>query len=178
MTIGKTVEAAEAKELIVGAQKHFASAASLAFASGTHTATEIETALQAVVDLRADVEAARAALEAKIAAEKSQMATLRPLVRGFVAFVKLTFSNSPDVLADFGLRPNKTRTPLTIEQKAVASARGKSTRAARHTMGTQQKKALKGNVTGVVLTPITAGSAPAPAAPVTPAPKGNALPLT
>ena len=138
MNTGKTVEAAQAKQLIVGAQKHFASAASLAFASATHTPAEVETALQAVVDLRAGVETARATFDSKVATEEAQMETIRPLMRAFVAFVRVTFANSPDVLADFGLKPKKARTPQTITEKAAASARAKATRAARHTMGAKQ----------------------------------------
>ena len=50
----------------------------------------------------------------------------------FVAFVKATFGNSPDVLADFGLKPRKARTPLTIDQMAAAvrEARRNARRAA------------------------------------------------
>jgi len=38
-----------------------------------------------------------------------------------VSFVRTTFSESPDVLADFGLEPKKASTPLTAQQKAAAS---------------------------------------------------------
>ena len=58
------------------------------------------------------------------------------------------------MLADFGINP-KARAPLTVEAKAAAAAKRAATRAARHTMGSQQKKAIKGDVTGVLVTPIT-----------------------
>ena len=47
------------------------------------------------------------------------------------------------------------RTPLTPEQKAASVAKAKSTRAARGTKGARQKEAVKGNVTGVVVKPIS-----------------------
>ena len=59
-----------------------------------------------------------------------------------MAFVKASFGNAPDVLVDFGLSPRKATTPLTAEQKAVASAKRKATRAARHVMGSKQRKAV------------------------------------
>jgi hypothetical protein len=63
------------------------------------------------------------------------------------------------------------RTPLTVEAKAAAAAKRASTRAARHTLGTKQKKAIKGDVTGVLVTPITASSSSvaAPSGPTAPA---------
>jgi len=73
------------------------------------------------------------------------------------------------VLADFGIQPPKVRVPLTVEAKAAAAAKRAATRAARHTMGSQQKKAVKGDVTGIVMTPITA----APPTVTTPAPAGS-----
>jgi hypothetical protein len=61
------------------------------------------------------------------------------------------------VLADFGIHP-KARTPPTVEASLAAVAKRRATRAARRTMGSQQKKAVKGDVTGVVVTPTTAAA--------------------
>ena len=174
-TIGKTNEAAQAEQLIVGAKKHFATAASLAFASGTHTPAEIESALQTLIDSRAAVTAAKAVFDAKIVDEATQTAPLRPLVRAFAAFVKVTFANSPDILADFGFKPPKARTQLTVEQKAVATARAKATRAARHTMGTNQKKQVKGTITTIVTPTGSGGSGPVVTGPVAGAPSPGAV---
>jgi hypothetical protein len=44
---------------------------------------------------------------------------------------------------------------VTPEQKVAAAAKLKATRAARHTAGSVQKKAVKGDVTGVIVTPVT-----------------------
>ncbi len=64
---------------------------------------------------------------------------------------------------NFGLKPKKTRTPLTIDQMAAAAAKRTATRASRHTMGTKQRKDVKGTITTIV-TPQPA-AAPAPVAP-------------
>jgi hypothetical protein len=152
-----------AQHLLAGTKKHFANAGTLSFASASLTPAQIEASLQALVDLRQGVEAAKAATQAKINDEATQAPPLLRQLTAYAAFVKVTFANSPDVLADFGLKPNKARTPLTVEQRTVAVARGKATRTARHTMGTQQKKSVKGTVNvAVVVTPATASTATTP----------------
>jgi hypothetical protein len=140
------------------------------FASGTFTPAQVEAQLTLLSSLRASVQAAQAVVKAKLADETAQAPALRELMLAFIAFVRATFSNSPDVLADFGLAPKKARTPLTVEQKAAAAAKREATRKARGTMGKKQKLAVMGNVTGVVVTPIVTPAAastaqPAPSAP-------------
>jgi hypothetical protein len=179
MGTNKSTQASRAEQLIAGTKQHFASAASVAFAGGTYTPAQVEASLQTLVDLRGAVDAAKAATKAKVAAERAQAPSLRRFVSAYATFVKATFGDQPDVLAHFGMQPNKVRTPLTVEQKAAAAAKRKATRAARHTMGTKQKQDVVGNVTGVTVTAVTApvaptqpvvtspAPAPAPAAPAT-----------
>jgi len=155
-TKNKGTEADLATQLIAGAQKHFATIATLMFASGSFTLTQVVTQLQQLATLRIDVDNAKAALEAKLATETVQAPALRAFLRAFVQFVKTTFSKSPNVLADFGLKADKVKTPLTVEQKAAAAAKSKATRSARGTKGSKQKLEISGDVTGVVVTPVTA----------------------
>jgi hypothetical protein len=78
------------------------------------------------------------------------------------------------VLADFGISL-KQRGPLTVEEKTAAVAKRAATRAARHTMGPKQKLEVKGDVTGVVVTPVKAPdpTVPAPTSPTAPATSGS-----
>src|SRR6202035_2367644 len=89
-------------------------------------------------------------------------------------FVRATFTGATQTLADFGLEPPKARKPLTSEQRAAAAAKATATRKARGTTSKKQKLAIKGNVIGVNVTPVTepaAATPPAPAQePVSPAP--------
>jgi hypothetical protein len=170
-TEGKGQVVVVAKQLIAGTAKHLSNTAPAAFLGGSFTADQITSKLQTLVDLRTDVDAAKAAAKAKIAAEATQRPPLRAFMSALTAYVKVTFGASPDVLADFGINP-KARAPLTVEEKAAAVAKRAATRAARHTMGSQQKKGIKGDVTGVLVTPI-----PAPA-PVVTAPSGPTAPAT
>jgi hypothetical protein len=71
------------------------------------------------------------------------------------AAVKAALGRKNPELASFGMTPDQTPAPLTVEQKTAAAAKAKATRAARHTMGPKQKKAIKGQVAPA------AGQAPA-----------------
>ena len=105
---------------------------------------------------------------AQLADEQAQAPLLQSRMAALVVFVKAAFGKSPDVLADFGLQPKKTSTPLTIDQKAAAAAKRAATRAARHTMGTKQKKNVKGTITTIVAP--TPSNAPVVTGPVASAP--------
>ena len=129
--------------------------------------SQVVAQLTLLAALRSAVVSAQATVKEKLAAEAAQAPALHDLLIAFVAFVRATFS-SASVLADFGLVPEKARTPLTVEQKAAAKAKRDATRKARGTMGKKQKLEVVGNVTGVAITPITAPAAqPAPAAAAT-----------
>ena len=169
---GKGTVAAAAEELIAGANKHLANVTQVIVAGGSFTPAQVTSKLQSIVNLRDDVETAQAVSAAKVATEKAELPSLRTFMGAFVTFVKAAYGSSPDVLADFGMRPNKVRTPLTVEQKAAATAKRKATREARNTMGSQQKKAVKGDVTGVVVTPVTVSK------PVDTVPNGPSTPAT
>jgi hypothetical protein len=165
-TQGKGAVVALAEQLIAGTNKHLANMTQVMLHGGSFTPAQITTQLQAIVTLRSDVDAAKAQTRAKLAAEKTDMPSLRIFMDAFVTFVKASFGGAPDVLADFGLTP-KTRAQLTVEAKTAAAAKRAATRVARHTAGPKQRKSVKGAITGIVVTPITA-PAPVAAAPVSP----------
>jgi hypothetical protein len=157
---GKQTVSALATQLIAGTNKRLAGTTQILVAGSSYTPAQAIEKLQAIVNLRSDVDVAKASTKAKLATEKADMPALRAFMGAFVTFVKAAFSSQPDALADFGLHP-KARTPLTVEQKTAAAAKRKATRAARNTMGSEQKKSVKGAVIGVTVTPITAPKPPA-----------------
>ncbi|HEV3194211.1 MAG TPA: hypothetical protein VGY54_27085 [Polyangiaceae bacterium] len=160
---GNRKEADFATQLVAGAQKHLSNIGQLVIEGSTFTPAEAQAKLIAFANLRNDVDAARATLKAKLTAEMAQLAGLREFFLAFVTFVKAAFGNSPDILADFGVKPKKARKPLTVEQKAAAAAKRKSTRAARGVIGTRKRAVIKGDVTGVVVSPVK-GAQPEPGA--------------
>jgi hypothetical protein len=168
-TKGKGTVVILAEQLIAGTNKHLSGTAQVMLAGASLTPAQITSQLQEVVTLRGDVDAAKALVKAKLAVEQADMPALRVLMAALVSFVKAAFGSAPDVLADFGVNPT-VRTPLTAQAKVAAAAKRKATRAARHTMGSQQKKSVKGDVTGIVVTPVTS------AAPVATPPTGPSAP--
>ena len=132
-----------------------------------YTPAQIIGALGLLVSLRQAVEGAEATTKAKLAAEEAQAPALLSLMAALVQYVKVTYRGSPDVLADFGLKPRKPNTPMTAEQKAAANAKRKATRAARGITTKAVKQAQTGNVVGVTITPVLAPASNAPV--VTPA---------
>jgi hypothetical protein len=90
------------------------------------------------VTLRSDVDTAKAATKAKLAAEASQLPTLHGFMTAYESYLRAVYSSQPAVLAQFGLQPKKVRAPATVAAKAAVAKRT-ATRAARHTMGSVQK---------------------------------------
>jgi len=151
----KTTVVDLAKKLIAGTNEHLAGMSSILLAGGSYTPAQVVEKLQAIVDLRNGVDAAKATTKAKLAAEKAEMPSLRPHLGALVTFVKAAYGGSPDVLADFGIFP-KARTPMSAEAKTAAVAKRNATRSGRHVMGSKQRKKVHGDVVGVTVTPVTA----------------------
>jgi hypothetical protein len=158
MSSNRPSQTARVTALIAGSTKHLSSVTSVTLGGTTYTATSLMQALQSVLQVYADVDAARAALKAKLLVEKNQAGTNNAFVSACTVFVRSHFGNVPDVLADFGLAPKKARKPLTVEAKARKVEQGLATRTARHTMGKRQKAEIK----GVVPEPATSGKPAAP----------------
>jgi len=148
--------------LIVGVTKPLGSSTQVPLLGSSYTPAELTTKLQQVVSIQSDVDATKALVKTKLSAQETSMTSLRPLMGALVTYAKAAFGGQPVALADFGIHP-KARTPLTVKAKAAATTMRAATRAARGTMGAVQKKAVKGDVTGVTITPTTA---PQPVAPV------------
>jgi hypothetical protein len=138
---GKGQLADLAGQLIAGTAKVLTGATSVTFLGSSFTPAQITSKLQSIVTLRSDVDDAKAATTAKLAAEASQLPALHGFVTAYESYLRGVYGSQPDVLAQFGLKPKKARTPATVEAKAAAVAKRTATRAARHTMGSVQKKA-------------------------------------
>jgi hypothetical protein len=169
---GMTDTAARVKQLILGTKKHYPNEGDkLTVGGATFTVSALTKVMQDFVDQREAVEASKATTRANVENERNQAPSRLAVIRAFETVVRGTFGNSADVLAEFGLAPRKARAPLTAEKVAAAAAKRLATREARHTMGKNQKKSVKGAVKAtLVVTPL--GGSPPVATP--PAPTGNA----
>jgi hypothetical protein len=175
----KNNQASYVRQLIAGTGTHFPNASDKLTVGGVaYTVSALTALLQSSVDLREAVDVSKAAAKAKIEAERAQAPSLRGVISAYAAYVKATFGNSPEALANFGLPPRKARTPLTAEQKTAAVAKRAATRAVRHTMSSKQKKAVKGSVHVTVTSTPLAAPLPVSAPPATGggAPSGGSTP--
>jgi len=137
----------------------------LTFGGQSYTPSALVALLQSLGDALAKSSAAESTWHDTLQQERTMRSQVSPVLAAYASWLLATYGSSPAILAEFGLAPRKKRAPLDSTQRAAAVAKGAATRAARHTMGSQQKKAVKGHVTGVVVTPITAPS-PTPTSPV------------
>ena len=106
--------------------------------------------------------AAHASVTDGLAALRATETKAVPLIRAYTSFLRATFSTATAQLGEFGLQAPKAHLPLPTAKRAAATAKLRATRAARGTTSKKQKLAIKGDVTGVTVTPITT---PAPASP-------------
>ncbi len=154
--------------LIAGLKLHLSSTP-IVLDGTSYTSQSLIDLFQSVVDALSKADAAKAQWSSTLQQLAELKAEVAPVAGAFRSHVLTINGSSPSALGDYGLSPRKTKTPLSGAQQAAATAKAKATRAARHTMGSKQKQGVTGNVTGVVVTPITEGPV-APATPVTPKP--------
>jgi hypothetical protein len=173
----KTAALARVQAFVAGITKHFPNG-SFTLGNTTYTAAALIQEFQALEQAIVALNAAQGNARDAMAALRKKEVDVAPLTRAFKHFLLASFSNSTPTLADFGLQPPKTAKPLASEQRTTATVKMRATRAARGTMGKKQKLAIKGNVTGIVVTPVTEPASPgaSPAAP--PAASPAASPAT
>ena len=145
---------AELRSLASGVQKHLTTGP-YGIAGQTYTATELLTRVQVSVDSAVRVQEARAALVDALANDSAIHKSEAEFLRSLRNIILGAFSNSSETLAEFALEPKKKRRPLTAEESLEAAAKLRATRAERRTMGKRQRARIKGDVTGVVITPVT-----------------------
>ncbi len=157
---GKTTRAARAGQILAGLKKRFTNGSEkLTGKEGAIVITvdDAVAGLQALIDNRSAVVAARAAAKVTVDTENAKLPPLVALFNAIVAFIFANFGADAPALAEFGLEPHKARKPITAEEKAAAAKKRKATRQA------------KGEVAAKAATPTPEPNAqPAPAAPVTP----------
>ena len=127
-----------------------------------------------------------------VQADRAMELMVAPVRAGLKSILQGKFGKSGTQLLKFGITPLKAPVKTTAV-KTAAVAKSKATREARGTKGSVQKKEIVGNVTGVVITPMTAGPTvpvttqnaasssggavvPAPSPTPTPAPTGGTPP--
>jgi len=107
-----------------------------------------------------------------VQAERVVEQTVAPMRAGVKSVLEGRFGKSGTELTRYGFTPAKVvvKSPLV---KTTAAVKAKATREARGTKGSVQKKLVTGNVTGVIITPVTTGTATPQAAATTTTAEAN-----
>jgi hypothetical protein len=150
--------------LITGLTTFYQSTDTFALKSGTLTRDAVIEQLQKFIDAAEATKASRTAWLSTVQAERAVEAQVHPIrvaIRGIVA---ARYGSDGTQLVQFGFTPSKHAKKSAVT-KAQAAVKSKATRTARATKGSKQKKTVKGNVTGIVVTPTTSASGVVVAAP-------------
>jgi len=173
-TINKRSDRIAADQAMInGTQKFLAQIATLPVGATNVTPADIVKVFQDRLNAGKAVQTAEAARTAAVKADVDERAKTAAFVQAFRRIVLGMFQEAPDTLAIFGMTAPKAR-KTTVATKATAAAKNKATRAARGTVGSKKKLAIKGTVpadTGATPAPATpaASVTPTAGAPVTPA---------
>jgi len=162
----RTTQQVHVQKLIDGLNKHSQMIPSLVIGGTSLTTAAIIAILQTRLATANAAQSTRATWQNAVKADKDERVKTRGFLLALQQALLVAFGGSIDALADFGLTPRKPHV-ITPEKKAAAAAKAKATRAARHTLGKNQKAAIKGTVSP---------TAPATAAPTVPAPTVPATP--
>ena len=169
----KATALAQVQALIAGTNKHFPNG-SFTLGNTVYTTASLVQALKVLEEAITRVNALQASTKDAVSAMHAAETQVAPLLRDYRSVVRAAFSTTAAQLADFGLEPPKARKPLDSEKRALAAAKMRATRKARGTTSKKQKLAVKGDVTGVLVTPITTAPAATPSVP--PAPSASSAP--
>jgi hypothetical protein len=160
-TISKTAAKDSASTAILGVDKGLAGIISISLNGVTYTPVQIKSILQADIDATNAIDATKAAWSKAVADGRVTRAEATAMLRALRSYLIATSgAGAVGLLADFGFLPPKPK-KVAVKTKAAAVDKTLATRAARHTMGKNQKKEVKG-------APAAAAAPPSPA-PVTPA---------
>jgi hypothetical protein len=118
--------------------------------------------LQARIDATARIAPAKTAWLGAVKAARDERARSLAVITAVRQAILAAFADSVDTLGRYGLKPRKQRV-TSPQTQVVAAAKARATRTARHTMGSRQKQAVKGDVKDVVITPVTSSAPPQPA---------------
>jgi hypothetical protein len=160
----KATALARVQALIAGTQKHFPNG-SFTLGNTAYTTASLVAALKGLEDALVALNTAHAGVKDAVKTVNATDTTVGPLLRDYRSFIRATFSAASAQLADFGIQAPRVRVPLNSDKRAVATAKVRATRKARGTTSKKQKLAVKGDVTGVIVTPVTRTGPSSPVAP-------------
>ena len=123
--------------------KYFGGVQALSIGGTTYTPAAMKAIYEDEIDVERALEAARAALKELLSRAVSVRTRAHTFHKALKAYVLATYgAQAATMLSDFAMQKATARP--TVAKAELAIAKSKATRAARHTAGPKQKKAIKG----------------------------------
>lgn len=123
---------------------YFGQSPSIELAGKKMTPAELKAVFKANQDARLTVDETRAKLKGDILVARKASARRHEIRLALRKYILATFGpGAAEMLSAFHFSMPKKTGPKTVEAKKSAVAKAKATRAARHTMGKKQKKAIQ-----------------------------------
>jgi hypothetical protein len=123
-----------------------------------YTSTQLVALIKSVLDAELGVSIAKAVWQEAIKKAAEAEATDGRTIKDARASLARIFAHDNGTLALLGIDPPKERARLTAEERLLATAKLRATRIARGTKSKKQLSRIKGNVTGVTIEAVVAGS--------------------
>jgi len=157
MSKNKTTNTALDQKIIAALGTQLKTTATITLGGDAYKAKDLQQQFQAEVDAAKATQSAKTAWQQAVLAEQkvaTQAALLRKALRSYLIG---TYGANSATVAAFGFAPKQTT--VDVATKAVAIKKRAATRTARGTMGSRQKREIKGTV------PAASASAAAQASP-------------
>jgi len=133
------------QKAIGAVDKYFANISTLTLAGNAITPADLKAMLKAEIDALKGVDDLRAALHTALVSARAISAKASGARKALRAYILGNYgSDAAQMFADFGMNLPKPKSTVLSKDKAQAAAKAKATREARHTMGSKQKAAIKG----------------------------------
>jgi hypothetical protein len=171
----KAAIVAQVQAFIAGTQKHTPNG-QFTLGGTTYTAATLGQLFQSLADAIKAVDEAQASATAAVSAFDGVRAKVVPIMVDYKRLLQTTYGTDTQTLTDYGLEPRKARRPLSSQENAAAAAKAEATRIARGTASKKKKLAIKGNVTGITVTPVTTPEASPPVQPASAASSAPSAP--
>jgi hypothetical protein len=145
---------AELRGLQAGIQKNLATFTFIV-AGKTYSGPEALAFVETAIASALAVVEAHTQLRDAIDADKLFRSQNGTTLRALRDMIRLMYQDNVTTLAEFAIPPKKPRAPLSTEAMVARAAKARATRVKRKTLGKRQRLAIKGEVTGVDITPVT-----------------------
>ncbi len=132
------------QDALVGIEKYLSNVTQVTVEGAPYAVADLKKALTDDLAAQTATAAARAASRAAVAAERITGEKAHGVLLLLHAYVVYTYGkNAAQVYSDFGFPQPKTG-KKTVQVKAQAIEKSRATRAARHTLGSKQRRAIHG----------------------------------